>query len=447
MIKQECILTNPFPKLCEVNINNKIPKKILMKIILHFIFTLLFTFSFQAQVGVGTINPQAALDIDSTNDGLLIPRVALTDLNTVTIDTPTESEMVFNTTSNGTVEPGFYYLSHIAGTLTWVRFSGAGWLLNGNDGVTTSNFIGSINEADVIFKRANLSSGRLGLTNTFFGRLAGNANIGSQNTYIGSNAGALLNSTAQNNTAIGFNALQSQNGRNSSENTAIGAKALENASGNNNTAVGNLAGSANTGSNNVIIGNLASITSGNNSVTIGSGASSGAAQSSVAIGSNARSEFTSSVAIGFGATTTAVGEMRLGSAAITSVVTSGTVTASSFISNATTYPDYVFEDYFYGVSKIKSDYKFNTLEEAEAFVIKNGHLPGVKSYAEIMENGYKLDLTDATITNLEKLEEQFLYITEINKKIKTQQNTIQTQEVKIKSLEARLERLETFLKE
>ena len=36
-----------------------------------------------AQVGIGTTTPTAALDITATNDGLLIPRVALTGTATV----------------------------------------------------------------------------------------------------------------------------------------------------------------------------------------------------------------------------------------------------------------------------------------------------------------------------------------------------------------------------
>lgn len=41
------------------------------------IVLMFFTYSFLAQVGVGTVTPDAALDVVSTTDCLLIPRVAL----------------------------------------------------------------------------------------------------------------------------------------------------------------------------------------------------------------------------------------------------------------------------------------------------------------------------------------------------------------------------------
>jgi uncharacterized coiled-coil protein SlyX len=418
-----------------------------MKSIIYSSFILLFSLSLNAQVGIGTTDPEAALDIVSANDGLLIPRVALASeasFSPLGI-APSNSELVFNTASIGTLTPGFYYWS--AGLASWVRIGDAvtpapppptpgSWLTGGND-VFAAEFLGTNNDVDLIFRRGGRLSGRIGFNNTFFGRLAGNANTtGASNTYFGANAGALINSgAAQNNVAFGANALQGNSGRVISNSTAVGTRALENPSNNsnNNTAIGYQAGSqTTTGSNNVMIGNDTRISTGSNSVAIGFGAAAGV--------------YSNSVALGNGALNTAANQVRLGNTAVNSVITSGTVTAFGYIATTGGYADYVFEDYFHGASKIKSDYKFNTLEQAEAFVIKNGHLPGVKSYAEIMENGYQLDLTDATITNLEKLEEQFLYITELNKKIKEQKSTIEAQDEKIKALETRLEQIELLLK-
>jgi hypothetical protein len=286
-----------------------------MKPIITLLAAMLFTMTLQAQVGIGTTTPQAAFDIVSSTDGLLIPRVALTSLSSFAplLIAPEDGELVFNTADVGTLTKGFYYWS--TGNISWVRIgdtvtppppppSFGGWLLAGNAAVST-DFIGTTNPLDLLFRRGGVLSGRLGEFNTFYGRLAGGSiNNGTFNTYIGRNAGALLNSTAQNNTAVGFNALQSQPGRNSSQNTAIGAKALENASGNNNTAIGNEAGANNGGSNNVIIGHQASIGNGNNSVAIGNGANSGAWSNSVAIGS--------------GATNTAANQIQLGNGTINS---------------------------------------------------------------------------------------------------------------------------------
>ena len=65
-----------------------------------------------AQVGINTTTPNAALDVTSTDDGLLIPRVALTASNVASpLTLPTISELVYNTATAGispnNVTPGF----------------------------------------------------------------------------------------------------------------------------------------------------------------------------------------------------------------------------------------------------------------------------------------------------------------------------------------------------
>jgi hypothetical protein len=107
-----------------------------------------------AQVGVGTTAPNGALDITSTNDGLLIPRVALSNTATATVLTPTASELVYNTATAGNVTPGFYYWSGTA----WIRLAvGANtdWSLTGNAGTTAgTNFLGTTDAIDVRIKTA-----------------------------------------------------------------------------------------------------------------------------------------------------------------------------------------------------------------------------------------------------------------------------------------------------
>jgi len=72
-------------------------------------------FNLQAQVGLNTDNPEAALDIASTTSGLLIPRVALTGVNdNTTVKTPDGlvakvSTLVFNDGTGGLEPVGFYY--------------------------------------------------------------------------------------------------------------------------------------------------------------------------------------------------------------------------------------------------------------------------------------------------------------------------------------------------
>jgi len=78
------------------------------------------------------------------------------------------------------------------------------------------------------------------------------------------------------------------------------------------------------------------------------------------------------------------------------------------------WADYVFED----------DYKLKTLEETEAFVKKNKHLPEIPSAAEVKNNG--VDLGEMNVRLLQKIEELTLQVIELNKTVKQQQLQINT---------------------
>ncbi len=80
-------------------------------------FCLFFCFSFaiNAQVGIGTTNPHTSsiLDIESSNSGVLLPRIGLTStLDIVTIANPEISLLVYNINTVNDVTPGFYYWSN-----------------------------------------------------------------------------------------------------------------------------------------------------------------------------------------------------------------------------------------------------------------------------------------------------------------------------------------------
>lgn len=91
---------------------------------------LMGTANLYAQYGLGTNAPnaQAALHIESTSHGVLIPNVALTNAGTLFpgVTNPTaehESMLVYNTstsTANGLSGPGFYYWADGVGG-SWVR--------------------------------------------------------------------------------------------------------------------------------------------------------------------------------------------------------------------------------------------------------------------------------------------------------------------------------------
>lgn len=94
--------------------------------------------------------------------------------------------------------------------------------------------------------------------------------------------------------------------------------------------------------------------------------------------------------------------------------------------STTTYPDYVFEDYFNGNSLLNSNYKFNTLYNVESFIKNNHHLPGVTSVKNLekTENGYTVNLSELSTQTLEKVEELYLHTIEQQKLIDAQQKQI-----------------------
>ena len=80
--------------------------------------------------------------------------------------------------------------------------------------------------------------------------------------------------------------------------------------------------------------------------------------------------------------------------------------------NGTAYPnpDYVFE----------KDYKLLNLDELQGFVLANKHLPGMPSTEEISKDGIKL--FEQNRLTLEKLEEAYLYIFQLEERIKKLEN-------------------------
>jgi hypothetical protein len=238
---------------------------------IRIIIVLLFTLVSQAQVGINTSNPQAALDITSSTDGFLIPRVALTiTTSALPLTSPTISELVYNSATVADVTPGYYYWN---GTI-WVRLATGvsnNWTTIGNTGIIDgTNFIGTAaaTNVDVAFRRNNLAAGKIGATSTSFGVGALNfgattnssafgtnaltLNTGSNNVAVG-NGSLASNTSSANNTAIGFNSLLVNT---ATENTCIGSRTMvTNSTGNQNVAIGvNSLSSSTDGSQNTSIG-------------------------------------------------------------------------------------------------------------------------------------------------------------------------------------------------
>ena len=140
-------------------------------------------------------NVSAGLDVDFTNKGLLIPRVALTSLtDAVTILTPATSLLVYNT--NGAVPggTGHYFNSGTPASPVWARFlttssAANAWLTTGNAGtVDGTHFIGTTDNIPFNIRVNNQKAGRVDHLqyNTFLGYQAGNAlTTGTSNSALG----------------------------------------------------------------------------------------------------------------------------------------------------------------------------------------------------------------------------------------------------------------------
>ncbi|GAA4042606.1 hypothetical protein [Flavobacterium chungnamense] len=205
-------------------------------------FLLIFiSFNAPAQIGVNTTVPNGMLDVSSTTNGLLIPRVALTANNiALPVVNPqggalSISTMVYNTnpvTGVNGVSTGYHYWDGAR----WVSFTGNNsrdWSLNGNTSTNdpavpgtygtstitaTENFLGTTDANDIVFGTNNIERFRVKQTSGFVG--FGTANplyrvhastptpsaIGSysENTYIGNADGIGLYGRALNNPGYGY---------------------------------------------------------------------------------------------------------------------------------------------------------------------------------------------------------------------------------------------------
>ena len=108
-------------------------------------------------------NPSALLDIDAApnnNKGLLIPRIPLTaTANNAPIGGGiANSLLVFNTATINDVTPGYYYWDGAK----WVRLVDDAWQTLGNTGTNpATNFLGTIDNQDLVFRTNNLEQVRI----------------------------------------------------------------------------------------------------------------------------------------------------------------------------------------------------------------------------------------------------------------------------------------------
>jgi hypothetical protein len=266
------------------------------------LFSLLFIVTIsQAQIGIGTNNPNASakLDISSTSKGLLPPRMTTADRDAIT--TPATGLQIYNT-DNKALE------TYNNGTIGWFTVGsgkGAGYD-NTTLGVSTlnANVAGYANTA---IGYAALYANTDGIQNTSTGNQSLSSNTtGSDNTANG-NQSLNSNTSGSNNTAVGFKTLFSNTS--GYFNAAYGASAfITNTSGYYNTAIGPVALFNNTtGYYNSAFGYsaLSANTSGYNNSAFG-------AQADVSAGA-----LINTTVIGSGAIVTASNKVRIGNSSVT----------------------------------------------------------------------------------------------------------------------------------
>ncbi|RYU94356.1 hypothetical protein [Emticicia agri] len=422
----------------------------------------------RANVGIGTTQPHesAVLDIKSSNQGLLIPRMSLQQRNA--IQNPANGLMVYQTD----LLSGFYFFDG----KDWKPLTSAtenysvaadpnDWTKAGNLGTNPLNdFLGTIDNQPLVMRVANIQGGYIGVaatSKTFLGMHAGKTGTGIQNSGFGFQSLSSL-TTGASNTGVGSGSLMSTTSGNS--NTAVGRNALGlNQGGSSNVAIGqgsqynNISGAGNLslGTNSLYEGTAANgniglgtqslfKTQGTNNIALGTNAgySNVSGTLNLFLGYNAgynetgsnklyiansttanpliKGEFDNkNLKINLGATkSTTVGFLAVGNfdAAFAMptgnpyrlIVQDGIITEKVKVALKGTadWADYVFEP----------SYQLMPLEKVESFVKENKHLPNVPSAEDMSKNG--LDVSQTSAKLMEKIEELTLYMIEMNKEIK-----------------------------
>ncbi len=126
--------------------------------------------SLSAQVGVGTTLPKGALDVDSPNSGMLVPRMQLTSYTIAAPVTNPQTGALVNGTlvyNLGPAAPdnmpaGFYYWN----VTKWEALAGGStptneWKTTGNAGLSSANFLGTTDAVDLYFRSGGSNKFRL----------------------------------------------------------------------------------------------------------------------------------------------------------------------------------------------------------------------------------------------------------------------------------------------
>jgi trimeric autotransporter adhesin len=200
------------------------------------VITILFTFQNYGQVAINTDGSQpngaAMLDISSSTKGLLTPRMTTAQRLSLA-STAVEGLLVYDTD----LQAFFVYRGGTINSWEMQLTASLGWATAGNAGTDpATNFLGTSDNKDLVFKINSQNAGRLSQGTTIFGYQAGNVNASGHSTFLGMWAGK-ANTSGDDNIAIGYEAMLANT--TGLKNIAIGSLALgNNTKGQNNIAIG-----------------------------------------------------------------------------------------------------------------------------------------------------------------------------------------------------------------
>ncbi|NOT50482.1 MAG: hypothetical protein HOP10_04300 [Chitinophagaceae bacterium] len=134
--------------------------------------------SLYAQIKVGNnpgnLNANAVLEIESSNKGLLLPRLALTSTTSPSpMNAFIHGMIVYNTATQNDIMPGMYYSDGVK----WLKMIAGAiggspaelWSINGNNGTNSAtHFLGTTNNTGLRFRTNNIERMSIG-TNGWVG--------------------------------------------------------------------------------------------------------------------------------------------------------------------------------------------------------------------------------------------------------------------------------------
>ncbi len=149
-------------------------KKIIFLILWYLLAGNIFSQSVGINADGSSPDNSAGLDINFTDKGLLIPRIALTsETDNTTIPSPTTGLVIFNTTSSGSLSQGFYFWDGSKWRRLFDDETIKPWFRYGNSGTTPgTDFLGTTDATDFVIKTNNTEriritdDGRVGIGGT-----------------------------------------------------------------------------------------------------------------------------------------------------------------------------------------------------------------------------------------------------------------------------------------